>query len=214
MLDEVPEGLAELMEQIANRLDLDRNTAVAFMHIAFGRHLRDLRAWLAGTSLPQGALERMDLAQEDGNDEEREDESRRIVLMLCRLAGNGLPIVLSFDQVEALQTAPGDRDALFAFGQMIGTLHDGTTNALLVSCVQSAFATELKAHARGADYDRLTSLGAVSLDPLNRLQAGQLIAARRALLTSNLHRGTAIGRWRLANSRNCLPAVLCRRANC
>jgi len=195
MLDEVPEGLAELMDQIATRLDLDRNTAVAFMHIAFGRHLRDLRAWLAGTSLPQAALERMDLAQEDGNDEEREDESRRIVLMLCRLAGNGLPIVLSFDQVEALQTAPGDRDALFAFGQMIGTLHDGTTNALLVSCVQSAFATELKSHARGADYDRLTSLGAVSLDPLNRLQAGQLIAARRA---SDVESAPRDGNWPLA----------------
>ncbi len=149
MLDEVPEGLAELMDRIANGLDLDRNTAVAFTHIAFGRHLRDLRAWLAGTSLPQAALERIDLAQEDGNDDEREDESRRVVLMLCRLAGNGLPIVLSFDQVEALQTVPGDRDALFAFGQMLSALHDGTTNALLVSCVQSAFATEMKDQARG-----------------------------------------------------------------
>lgn len=180
MLDEVPDGLAELMEQIAQRLDLDRNTAVAFRHIAFGRHIRDLRAWLAGTSLPQAALDRMDLAQDEGTDEEREDESRQIVLMLCRLAGNGLPIVLSFDQVEALQTAPGDRDALFAFGQMISTLHDGATNALLVSCVQSAFATELKDHARQADYDRMTSLGALSLDPLDRSQAEQLIAARRA----------------------------------
>ncbi len=179
MLDEVPEGLAELMDKIASGLDLDRNTAVAFTHIAFGRHLRDLRAWLAGTSLPQAALERMDLAQEDGNDDEREDESRRIVLMLCRLAGNGLPIVLSFDQVEALQTAPGDRDALFAFGQMISTLHDGTTNALLVSCVQSAFATEIRDHVRGADYDRLTSFGALALEPLNPAQAAQLIAARR-----------------------------------
>ncbi|MGE5193221.1 MAG: hypothetical protein ACM3U2_12060 [Deltaproteobacteria bacterium] len=180
MLDEVPEGLAELMEKIATRLDLDRNTAVAFMHIAFGRHVRDLRAWLAGTSLPQAALDRMDLAQDEGTDEEREDESRRIVLMLCRLAGNGLPIVLSFDQVEALQMTPHDPDALYSFGQMISTLHDGTTNALLVSCVQSAFHTELKDDARRADYDRMTSLGALSLDPLDRAQAERLIAARRA----------------------------------
>lgn len=178
MLDEVPEGLTQLMDEIATTLDLDRNTAVAFTHIAFGRHLRDLRAWLAGTSLPQAALDRMDLAQDEGNDEEREDESRRIVLMLCRLAGNGLPILLSFDQVEALQRAPGDRDALFAFGQMLSSLHDGTTNALLVSCVQSAFATELKDHARAADYARMTSLGALSLDPLDRTQAQQLIASR------------------------------------
>jgi hypothetical protein len=180
MLDEVPEGLAELMEQIAVRLDLDRNTAIAFKHIAFGRHQRDLRAWLAGTSLPQAALERLDLAQDDASDEEREDEARQVVLMLCRLAGNGLPIVLSFDQVEALQMTPEDHDSLFAFGQLVSTLHDGTTNTLLVSCVQSAFATELKDHARAADYDRMISLGALSLDPLNRAQAEQLIARRLA----------------------------------
>jgi len=179
MLDEVPEGLAELMEQIATRLDLDRNMAVAFMHIAFGRHLRDLRAWLAGTSLPQAVLDRMDLTQDEGTDEEREDESRRVVLMLCRLAGNGLPVVLSFDQVEALQTVPRDPEALYSFGQLMSALHDGTTNALLVSSVQSAFHTELKDHARQADYHRMTSLGALSLDPLDREQAARLIAARR-----------------------------------
>lgn len=180
LLDRDPVGLADLMEEIATNLHLDRNTAVAFTHIAFGRHLRDLRAWLAGTSLPQAALERMDLAQDEGNDEEREDESRQIVLMLCQLAGPGLPIVLSFDQVEALQMAPGDRDALFTFGQFASALHDSTRNVLLVSCVQSAFATELKDHARSADYDRMTSLGALSLDPLDRVQAEHLIAARCA----------------------------------
>lgn len=180
MLDEVPDGLDELMEQIAKNLDLDRNTAVAFNHIAFGRHTRDLRAWLSGTSLPQAALDRMDLALEDGTDEEREDQSRQIVLMLCRLAGNGLPIVLSFDQVEALQTMPKDLDAIYLFGQMMSTLHDNTTNTLLISCVQSAFKNELDDGARKADYDRMTSFGAVSLDPLNRAQAEQLIAARRA----------------------------------
>ena len=179
MLDEQQAGLAELMEQIAASLDLDRNTAVAFNHIAFRRHLRDLRAWLAGTSLPQAALERLDLTQDAGDDVEREDESRQIVLMLCRLAGNGLPVVLSFDQVEALPTVPGDREALFVFGQLVSTLHDGTTNVLVVSCVQSAFQTELKSYVREADYHRMTSLGSLSLDPLNRSEAEQLIAARR-----------------------------------
>ncbi|MBS0263611.1 MAG: AAA family ATPase [Planctomycetes bacterium] len=178
MLEEDPEGLARLVDQIADTLDLDRNTAVAFQHIAFGRHLRDLRAWLAGTSLPQAALERLDLAQDDGSDEEREDEARQVVLMLCRLAGNELPVVMCFDQVEALQTAPEDHEALFAFGQLVSTLHDGTTNVLLVSCVQTTFLTKFRDSVRGADYDRLTSLGTFSLDPLNRKQAEQLIARR------------------------------------
>ncbi|MGQ0633701.1 MAG: hypothetical protein ACT4QC_03745 [Planctomycetaceae bacterium] len=186
MLDQQPEGLIEALEEIATRIDLDRNTDVAFRHIAFGRHRRDLRAWLAGDSLPEAALARLDLEQTEGTDDDREDESRRIVLMLCRLAGNGLPIVLSFDQVEALQMAPGDREALFAFGQLVSTLHDGTTNVLSISCVQSTFYGELKDRARGADYDRMTSLGALSLDPLRHVQAEKLIASRRTAATGSL----------------------------
>lgn len=180
MLDEHPDGLKELMDRIADSLHLDRNTAVAFEHIAFRRHLRDLRAWLAGDSLPEAALARMDLSQDEGTDEEREAQARNVVLMLCRLAGDTLPILISFDQVEALELFPGDRDGLYAFGQVTSTLHDGTTNVSIVSCVQSTFASELKSHARSADYDRMTSLGARSLDPLSRAQSEQLIAARRS----------------------------------
>ena len=180
MLEEDRDGLRQLMEQIAARLDLDRNTAVAFEHLAFGRHIRDLRAWLRGDSLPEAALARIDLAPDEGTDDEQEDHSRQVVLMLCRLAGNDLPIVLSFDQVEALQTAPGDRDGLFAFGQLMSTLHDGTQNVLLISCVQSAFAAELKAQVRQADYARMTSFDTLSLAPLDRRQAEQLITARLA----------------------------------
>jgi len=180
MLDHHPEGLDELLEQVADSLYLDRNTTIAFKHLAFGRHTRDLRAWLGGDSLPEQALARLDLSQEEGTDEEREHEARRVVLMLCRLAGNDLPVVLSLDQVEALQTSSADREGLFAFGQLASTLHDETSNVLIVSCVQSAFATELKDKSRGADYDRMTSLGARSLTTLTRVEAGKLIAARRA----------------------------------
>lgn len=178
MRDEDPQALTRMMDQIAEAQQLDRNTAVAFQHIAFERHRRDLHAWLAGTSLPAAALERLEMAQDEGTDEEREDEARRVVIMLCRLAGNDLPIVLSFDQVEALQTTPDDKDALFIFGQLVSTLHDSTSNVLLVSSVQSAFATILKEQSREADHDRMTSLGSYSLNPLTRSEAEQLIAAR------------------------------------
>ncbi len=181
MLDTDPAALDELLERVADSLYLDRNTTVAFKHLAFGRHRRDLRAWLGGDSLPEEALARLSLSQDEGTDEDREHEARRVVLMLCRLAGNGLPIVLSLDQVEALQASVGDRDGLFAFGQLASTLHDETSNVLIVSCVQSSFATELKDKSRGADYDRMTSLGARSLATLTRSQAETLIAARLAL---------------------------------
>jgi len=189
MLDQDPKGLAEMIERIAVNLHLDHNTAIAFMHIAFGRHERSLRAWLAGSSLNQETLDVLGLTQEEHNDEEHEEESRRVVLMLCHLAGPGLPIVLSFDQVEALQMRPNDSEALFAFGQLISTLHDNTDNLLMVSCVQSSFAAELKAHARSADYDRLLSFGSRSLDPLLPEQALHLIA-RRLEGTPFVGRGT------------------------
>lgn len=178
MLDEQPAGLIECLDRIADDLELDRNTALAFQHIAFKRHLRDLQAWLAGNSLPEAALKRMEFSQDEGTDEEREDEARRVVLMLCRLAGSGLPIVMGFDQVEALQLRPGDKEALFAFGQLVSTLHDQASNLLIISCVQSAFATEFREHIRGADYDRMTELGTFSLDPLTREQAEMLLASR------------------------------------
>jgi hypothetical protein len=162
-------------------LYLDRDTTIAFKHLVFNRHTRDLRAWLGGDSLPEQALSRLELSQEEGTDEEREHDARKVVLMLCRLAGNGLPIVLSLDQVEALQTSADDREGLFAFGQLVSTLHDEASNLLIVSCVQSAFATELKDKSRGADYDRMTSLGARSLATLTRSEAEKLIAARRAM---------------------------------
>ena len=181
MLDNHPEGLDELLEKVADSLYLDRNTTIAFKHLAFGRHTRDLRAWLGGDSLPEQALAQLDLSQEEGTDEEREHEARRVVLMLCRLAGDGLPIVLGLDQVEALQTSSVDREGLFAFGQLVSTLHDETSNVLVISSVQSAFATELKDKSRGADYDRMTSLGARSLATLTRTEAEKLIAARRAM---------------------------------
>jgi hypothetical protein len=180
MLESHPAGLDELLEQVCDRLYLDRNTTIAFKHLAFGRHARDLRAWLGGDSLPEEALARLDLSQEDGTDEEREHEARRVVLMLCRLAGDRLPIVVSLDQVEALQTSATDRESLFSFGQLVSTLHDETSNVFLISCVQSAYATELKDKSRGADCDRMTSLGSRSLATLTRSEAEKLIAARLA----------------------------------
>lgn len=181
MLDTHPEALDELLDKVADNLYLDRSTTIAFKHLAFGRHRRDLRAWLGGDPLPEEALARLGLSQDTGTDEDREHEARRVVVMLCKLAGNGRPIVLGLDQVEALQTSANDRDGLFAFGQLVSTLHDETTNMLIVSCVQSSFFTELKDKSRGADYDRMTSLGARSLATLKQSEVEKLIAARLTL---------------------------------
>jgi hypothetical protein len=185
MLDEQPEGLRQILDEICTELDLDRNTSVAFEHLAFRRHLRDLRAWLGGDSLPEAALQRLDLSGDEGTDEEREDQARQVVQMLCRLAGPGLPVVLCFDQVEALQLNPRDTDALFAFGQLVSVIHDCADNVLVVSCMQSSFQAELASQIRGADYDRMTSLGSFSLQALRPAEARAVIAERLRSLPSD-----------------------------
>jgi hypothetical protein len=178
MLDEHPEGLRQILEEICTELDLDRNTSVAFEHLAFRRHLRDLKAWLGGDSLPEAALQRLDLSGDEGTDEEREDQARQVVQMLCRLAGPGLPVVLCFDQVEALQLSPRENDALYAFGQLVSVIHDSTDNVLVISCMQSSFEADLASQIRGADHDRMTSLGSFSLQALRPPEARAVISAR------------------------------------
>ena len=174
----IPTDWKSCWKTVSTEQELDRNTAIAFKHMAFGRHRRDLQAWLAGNSLPEKVLEVLGFSPDEGTDEDREHEARKAVLRLCRLAGNDLPIVFSLDQVEALQSSPTDTDGLFAFGQLVSTLHDETTNVLLISCVQSAFATALEDRTRRADHDRMTSLGKLNLEGLTRAQAERLIAVR------------------------------------
>ncbi len=178
MRQEDPSGLEAALDEIADAVDLDRNTLVAFKHLAFERNRRDLRAWLVGDSLPEAAIDRLDLAAEEGSEDDREQQARQVVLMLCRLAGPNLPIALCFDQVEALQISAGDREGLYAFGQLVSTLHDETRNVLIISCVQTAYSHELKTQSRGADYDRIQSCGAFALEPLTREHSETLIRAR------------------------------------
>jgi hypothetical protein len=96
---------------------------------------------------------------------------------LCRLAGSTIPVVICFDQVEALQRYPRDRDGIFAFGQAIRSLHDETNNVLLVSCVQSFFLEQLKKAVTEPDYAAL-SLNETTLNPLTFKQSMNLVKAR------------------------------------
>ncbi len=178
MREQNPTGLEDALDEIADRINLDFNTTVAFKHLAFERYRRDLKAWLCGDSLPESALARLGLAAEEGSEEDREHAARQVVLMLCQLAGCNLPIAMCFDQVEALQISASDYEGLYAFGQLVSTLHDSTSNLLIVSCVQSAYSDALKTRSRGADYDRMISWSARQLEPLTLSQAEKVIAAR------------------------------------
>jgi hypothetical protein len=61
---------------------------------------------------------------------------------------------------------------------MVSILHAETTNALLISCIQTAFIDALQQAVRSADLDRMREFRTVALNPLNWGDASRLISAR------------------------------------
>ena len=154
----------------------DRDLLVILGHFVLGRHRRDSRAWLRGESLPETALDQMGLkADQEGDPEER---ARNLVLSLCRMTGQEIPLVFCFDQVEALQSHPLDLAGLHRFGQMVSFLRDETQNTLLISCILSTFLNKLNEAVISSDRDRMTAFGERTLTPLLPTEAKRLIEAR------------------------------------
>ena len=176
-----PDHLERVVAELFDRLDregfLGRDLCTVLGHLILGRRLRDARAWLLGDPLPESALHALDVGPAADDDDAQEDQARQVVVALCNLAGPKVPVVLCFDQVEALQVHPNDDAGLFAFGQMAMALYQQTTNALLISCVQSSFLEKLRATVRGAAWARL-AVHQSTLDPLRWEEAVRLAVSR------------------------------------
>jgi hypothetical protein len=179
--------LAQHLQELAMKLDLPRNLCVVLEQLVFNRNVRDASAWLAGDSLPEDVLGEIGLGSD--TDDDREDSARHVVTALCRLAGETLPIVFCFDQVESLQRTAHDEEALFRFGRMAADLHDADANVFLITCLQVAFLDQFKRAVRSADYDRVAQRSVLlqHLDPPKvesllraRLGSSQQLAALRA----------------------------------
>jgi hypothetical protein len=173
--EDAAEALFEFLDPGAR---LGGNLRRVLIHLLIGTHRSDAGAWLRGESLPEAVLERLALDTVEPEDEEQEEQAQRTVLALSSLAGPRIPVIFCFDQVEAMQIKPRDKTGWFAFGQVVGSLHDQTHNALLISCIQSAFLDELKQAMREADRDRLTEFAEMAINPLTWPEAVQLITAR------------------------------------
>ncbi|MFT3766760.1 MAG: AAA family ATPase [Minicystis sp.] len=169
------DSVSEYLTDVADRIELGRDLCVVLDHLVNNRFVMDARAWLSGDSLPESALARLGLGPDE--QEDREEAARGLVTALCRLAGETLPIVFCFDQIEALQASPDDRDALFRFGRMAADLSEADENVLLISCIQSTFDEMLQASVRSADRDRIFKRRA-RLDPLGRAEVEALVASR------------------------------------
>ncbi len=168
------ESVTEHLRNVCETLDLGRDLFLVIDHLVHRRFTMDAAAWLRGDSLPDSVLERLGLARDDVVD--REDAARQVVTSLCRLAGETLPIVFCFDQIEALQTHSKDQDALFLFGRMAADLAEADENVLILSCVQSAFLEALD-NIRQADKDRIFKRRA-TLATLTRAQVEALVGLR------------------------------------
>jgi len=170
------EELTDLTETIRTESHLSPNLCQALQHLIHHRHCPDVQAWLKGHSLPESSYSKLQIRPPDETDDS-EDLAREMVLELCRLAGPTIPVVLSFDQIEALQRYPKDIDGLFRFGQAIRTLHDETSNLLLVTCIQTSFLGELRKAVAFPDFDAMSchvlTLGTLKLD-----QALKVISSR------------------------------------
>jgi hypothetical protein len=168
-------ALTAQVAELTSSLNLPRDLSLVIEHLTSSRSVRDATAWLSGESLPENALTQLGLGP-DGQ-EDREQAARETVTALCRLAGETLPIVFCFDQVEALQRSSDDKEAFFRFGQMAADLHDTDPNVFLVTCLQSAALTLFRDAIRSADFQRMAKRHAV-LEPLGVRQVEELIRSR------------------------------------
>ena len=168
-------ALSQHLQELAMKLDLPRNLCVVLEELIFNRNVRDASAWLAGDSLPESVLEELGVGAEV--EEDREEAARHVVTALCRLAGETLPIVFCFDQVESLQRTATDEEALFRFGRLAADLHDADPNVFLITCLQAAYLEQFKRAVRTADYDRIAQRS-VLLDTLSGAQTESLVLSR------------------------------------
>jgi hypothetical protein len=168
-------ALREHLSELGTRLDLPRDLCVVLEQLTCNRLVRDASAWLAGDNLPESVLAELGLGAD--LDEDREQAARGVVTALCRLAGETLPIVFCFDQVEALQRTATDNEAFFRFGRMAADLHDADANVFLITCLQSAVFEQFKGAIRSADFERVARRH-VTLHTLSAAQVERLIASR------------------------------------
>jgi len=154
--EKLPPGLVKALRRLVHRQDLSL-----------------VRAWLRGDSLTAADLDKLGIAEDSAQESDPEYAAREMVLTLARLAGTRMPMAICFDQVEALETSPGELSGFLAFGGAVSTLHDETTNLVLISCMQSS----VERMFRRADYDRIAEQAA-HLPLLGRRDAMRLVNAR------------------------------------
>lgn len=161
--------------------DLDLGLIRVLEHFAQGQHRRLCRAWLAGDGLPDADLQTLELppvSLDEIEEDNAETSARRSVLALIRLCAP-LPVVLCFDQLEALDIAQQAK-SFALFDRMGASLVDDTGNSLVVCTVLATFLNRLEDDSP-TDFVRIAKEQA-HLQPLDWEQSKALVAARLSLV--------------------------------
>ncbi len=167
--------IAEHAETVASQLDLDPSLSAVLRRLATGDRTRDAIAWLRGDPLTVEAAQSLGLPEQGDDVEPRAAVAQRVVTSLCKLAGDRLPIVFCFDQIEALE--PNDRSSLAEFGRMAAELIDADPNVAVISSVQSSYLETLDDAVRQAHRDRVFRVRTV-LDPLDEREVEELVISK------------------------------------
>ena len=163
-------------EEMQRRLGLSHGLLTVLTHFKQHRYRTQCAAWLRGEPLPDAMLAKMGLADDHPADYSLEDQANQAVLLLCRLLAP-LPVVFCFDQVEALETVPGDLTGLHAFGKAVVDLQAELTNMAAITTMQACFARELEEKLDRYIFDQL-SLHRAELHPLNWRQGQEVLRKR------------------------------------
>ncbi|WP_028324022.1 ATP-binding protein [Desulfatirhabdium butyrativorans] len=178
-------------QQILDELRLEANIspslALAMTHLIRRHRKTDVLAWLKGYSLPEENLGLLSLPNPPEDETCAEDQARDFLEELFRMIGPQVPVVLCFDQVEALQRDAHDKAGLFAFGQAVRSLYNDTRNLVLISCIQTTFYGTLKEAVSDPDFHGMTEYQ-IALKSISLEQACRLIEARMAGVGNQAHK--------------------------
>lgn len=168
LLRQGPRGATILSRLIGQRdlaaasATISYDLATVLQHYRADHYRAWCAAWLRGEPLPDKAIAKLEVSEVRGNDREREEQARQVVLELARLASPGVA-VFCLHHVEALELYPGNTDGLQAFEAVVSELARELPNGLLVTCVQPSFAEKFSPalmECLGENRARLHRIGA------------------------------------------------------
>lgn len=174
------ERAAEI-DDLLTTLGLNERLSPTFVkilgHVVRRQHRLEVAGWLRGDALSTADYEKLGVPELDA-ESDPEAFARETLIDMMRLAGPKIPLVLCFDQVEALQVTPADTLPFFTYAKLIADLYDADTNLVLISCMQTAIAQSILPAIPEYAKPRLQGYAVCILKPLDANQARDLLAAR------------------------------------